>query len=303
MEMNVSDVIESLSEAFDLGNKALDFTNKILSLKKTTNKDKDEDEAVIKSSGDYAKIGSSGDYAKIGSSGDSAQIGSSGYYAKIGSSGYSAKIGSSGDYAQIGSSGDYAVISAIGYQSRVKAKKGSWITLAEYEKDDKGNWRVSFVKTEFVDGEKIKEDTEYMLYNKEFHEVIEADGITSIILRKKCNVYKVINLGEDKPSYLLCEDGIYSHGDTLQEAKDSLKYKISDRDTSKYEHYKQSDVVSVTEAIRMYRTIAGACEKGTRYFVENNNIDKKEYKISEIIKLTKGQYNSDKFEEFFRNRK
>ncbi len=60
MEINVSDIIASLSEAFDLGNKAIDFTNKILSLKKTTNKDKDEDEAVIKSSGYSAQIGSSG---------------------------------------------------------------------------------------------------------------------------------------------------------------------------------------------------------------------------------------------------
>jgi hypothetical protein len=62
-----------------------------------------------------------------------------------------------------------------------------------------------------------------MLYNKEFHEVIEADDIISIILKKKGDVYKVINIGEDKPSYLLCVDGIYSHGDTLQEAKDSLR--------------------------------------------------------------------------------
>jgi nicotinamide riboside kinase len=53
----------------------------------------------------------------------------------------------------------------------------------------------------------------------------------------------------------------------------------------------------------MYRIITGACEKGTRYFVENNNIDKEEYKISEIIKLTKGQYNSEKFAEFFKNKK
>ena len=142
-----------------------------------------------------------------------------------------------------------------------------------------------------------------MLYNKEFHEVIEADGIISIILKKKGNVYKVVNLGEDKPSYLLCVDDIYSHGFTLKEAKDSLMYKISDRDTSKYENYRQSDVVSKEEAIKMYRTITGACEAGTRYFVENNNITKKEYKISEIIRLTKGQYNSEKFAEFFKNRK
>ena len=155
--------------------------------------------AKIGSSGYYAQIGSSGNYAKIGSSGDSAQIGSSGYYAKIGSSGDSAQIGSSGDYAQIGSSGDSAkigssgnsaqigssgnyakinstgedsVICCAGSGSVVKAKAGSWITLAEWEySDEKGRFAPRCVKTEYVDGEKIKADTWYRLKNGEFEEV------------------------------------------------------------------------------------------------------------------------------------
>ena len=125
-------------------------------------------------SGNSAKIGSSGDYAKIGSSGDYAQIGSSGDYAQIGSSGDYAKIGSSGDYAKIGSSGDDSVICCAGHRSIVKAKKGSWITLAEwkYEKE-KDRYVPVCVKTEFVDGERIKEDTFYKLCNGEFEEVEE----------------------------------------------------------------------------------------------------------------------------------
>ena len=139
--------------------------------------------AQIGSSGNYAKIGSSGYSAQIGSSGYSAQIGSSGYYAKIGSSGYSAQIGSSGDSAQIGSSGDSAqinstgedaVIMCAGRKSKAKGKKGSWITLAEWVKDEeKGRYVPICVKTERVDGEKIKEDTYYTLKNGEFSEVEE----------------------------------------------------------------------------------------------------------------------------------
>ena len=137
----------------------------------------------IGSSGDYAKIGSSGDYAQIGSSGDSAKIGSSGDYAQIGSSGDSAQIGSSGDSAQIGSSGDYAqinsagedsVIMCAGYNSRAKAKTGSWITLAEWKwSDEKGRDIPVCVKTEYVDGESIKADTWYQLKNGKFVEVAE----------------------------------------------------------------------------------------------------------------------------------
>ena len=132
------------------------------------------DSAQIGSSGNYAKIGSSGDSAQIGSSGDSAQIGSSGNSAKIGSSGNSAKIGSSGDYAQINSTGEDAVIMCAGSRSKAKGKKGSWITLAEWVKDEeKGRYVPVCVKTERVDGEKIKEDTYYTLKNGEFVEAQE----------------------------------------------------------------------------------------------------------------------------------
>ena len=130
------------------------------------------DYAKIGSSGDSAKIGSSGDFAKIGSSGNSAQIGSSGNYAQIGSSGNSAQIGSSGNSAQIDSTGEDSVICCAGNNSIVKAKKGSWVTLSEwkYSKEKERNVPVC-VKTEFVDGERIKTDTWYKLENGEFVEV------------------------------------------------------------------------------------------------------------------------------------
>ena len=157
------------------------------------------DSAQIGSSGYSAQIGSSGDYAKIGSSGYSAKIGSSGYSAQIGSSGYSAQIGSSGDYAKIGSSGDYAKIGSSGYSAQIgssgdyakiestgnhsvvmaagnnsiaKAKIGSWITLSEWDCIN-GVWTPICVKTEKVDGERIKADTFYKLVNGEFKEVEE----------------------------------------------------------------------------------------------------------------------------------
>ena len=126
--------------------------------------------AQIGSSGYYAKIGSSGDYAKIGSSGDYAKIGSSGYSAQIGSSGYYAQIGSSGDSAQIGSSGKHSVICCAGHGGKVKAKIGSWITLAEWDMQGEEYIPVC-VKTMKVDGKIIKEDTWYTLKNGEFVEV------------------------------------------------------------------------------------------------------------------------------------
>lgn len=103
--------------------------------------------------GDSAQICSSGDSAKIGSSGDYAQIGSSGYYAKI------------------DSIGEDSVICCSGHLSRVKAKLGSWITLSEWKHDNNKDRMVpKCVKTEYVDGERIKADTWYKLVDGEFTE-------------------------------------------------------------------------------------------------------------------------------------
>ena len=127
--------------------------------------------APIESSGSSAKLGSSCDYAKIGSSGDSAQIGSSGDYAQIGAAGEYAKIGSSGNYAQIDSTGEDSVIMCAGLRSVAKAKIGSWITLSEWKQDDrKGRLVPVCVKTERVDGIKIKHDNWYKLQDGEFVE-------------------------------------------------------------------------------------------------------------------------------------
>ena len=128
--------------------------------------------AQIGSSGDGAKIGSSGNNAQIGSSGNNAQIGSSGYDAKIGSSGNNAQIGSSGNNAKIDSTGEDCVIMCAGINSVAKASKGSWITLSEWSYSDKKQRYIPVcVKTEFVDGEKIKADTYYKLDGGVFKEM------------------------------------------------------------------------------------------------------------------------------------
>ena len=82
----------------------------------------------------------------------------------------SAQMASSGYSAQMASSGENAVVMCAGNDSKAKAKKGSWITLSEWDYvNDK--YTPVFVKTERVDGERIKEDTWYKLRGGEFVEV------------------------------------------------------------------------------------------------------------------------------------
>ena len=90
--------------------------------------------------------------------------------AKIGSSGYYAKIGSSGNCAKIYSSGQYSVIMCAGHDSKAKAAIGSWITLAEWKRIG-DVWKPICVKTEQVDGKRIKADTYYKLIDGKFKEI------------------------------------------------------------------------------------------------------------------------------------
>ena len=94
------------------------------------------------------------------------------YSAQIGSSGDYAKIGSSGDSAKINSTGEYSVIMCAGKNSAAKAKAGSWITLSEWVyNEEKGRFIPKCVKTEYVDGTRIKADTWYQLKKGKFIEV------------------------------------------------------------------------------------------------------------------------------------
>lgn len=98
---------------------------------------------------------------------------SSGNNAKIGSSGDGAQIGSSGNNAKIDSTGKDCVIMCAGINPVAKASKGSRITLSEWSySEGKQRYIPICVKTEFVDGEKIKADTYYSLKGGVFVEWI-----------------------------------------------------------------------------------------------------------------------------------
>ena len=75
----------------------------------------------------------------------------------------------------------------------VRAKKGSWITLTEW-KIIHGVLRASCVKTEYVDGKRIKEDTFYVIKRGRFVEYPspsnEKKGTLNTISSYIKNVFK-----------------------------------------------------------------------------------------------------------------
>jgi hypothetical protein len=142
----------------------------------------------------------------------------------------------------------------------------------------------------------------YLNRDKSLGEHIIADGILSRIVAKKGNVYKVQNyiknIRSDEVTFLIEVNGVFSHGKTLKEAKDSLVYKNSDRDTTAYTAYTLSSEVSHAVAIKMYMDITGACAYGTKIFVDSQDV-KPSYIISDLISLTANQYGHQTFKQFF----
>ena len=148
------------------------------------------DYVQIRNSGDHSQIEGLGNFSRIGNSGNGAEITYSGFRSKIinygdstkitsyGEStkirnyGNSTKIISYGDFAEINSLGEYSFICCSGEHARVKAKKGSWITLSEWQYKE-SNRELKREIIEYVDGVRIKEDTFYTLKNGYFVEVEE----------------------------------------------------------------------------------------------------------------------------------
>ena len=131
---------------------------------------------------------------------------------------------------------------------------------------------------------------------------IKVDEMFAEKVNRHGNVWEVKKINGTKTFFIVTDgNGKYAHGDTIQEAKKDLIYKISNRDKSEYDNLTLDSELSFEEAIECYRVITGACSFGTKDFVENYLTEKKDkYTIREMIKLTKGRYGNETFKEFFK---
>lgn len=127
---------------------------------------------MVSASGDYANILCIGSVHNVSADGAGSciyvdgqgnRVVMNGDNGKITSNGYQNLITATGDYCWVHSNGENDVICNIGLGGKVRAKKGSYITLAIHTSE-----YLSIVKTVKVDGVEIKEDTWYELIRGEF---------------------------------------------------------------------------------------------------------------------------------------
>ena len=128
-----------------------------------------------------------------------------------------------------------------------------------------------------------------------------ADGILTHIKNRKSIKDYDFYIGKIKNRHVISDGVFFAHCKSFKDGVNALNFKkAKDRGQAQYKDLSLESVVSQSDAITMYRIITGACKEGTNHFL--NSIDlKEEYTIAEIIEITKGQYNSDMFKNFFVN--
>ena len=225
---------------------------------------------------------------------------SSGNYSTAASSGYNSTAASSGYNSTASATGENVCAFACGRNVMAKSSKGGGIALSEY--DDKG--KLIAVAAAIIDGKKLLDDEWYKLEGGKFVHVDMSDGIFSRVKSIKkiggATVKTVIIDGQKKKSYIYISGNKSAHGETIEKAKADLRYKIADRDTSKFKAWDKKEKRSLDDLIEAYRVITGACESGTRAFVEGQKITAKKLSVEEVITATKGAYGNEAFAKFFK---
>ena len=129
---------------------------------------------------------------------------------------------------------------------------------------------------------------------------IYADRILTHIRAKRHIDGYDLYVGKIKGHNVISDGKHYAHCRTFKEGVADLLFKnAEDRGAEQYKDLTLDSTVTKDEAITMYRIITGACRQGTEQFVNSLGKLKDTYTVKEIIELTKGQYNSECFEEFF----
>ena len=133
-------------------------------------------------------------------------------------------------------------------------------------------------------------------------EYIYCDRILTHVKKVKKVEKYTLYIGKIPGRNVVSDGTNYAHCDSLREGIADLAFKAAkDRGADQYKGMSLDTELTVAEAVTMYRIITGACRQGSENFVKSLGDKLKEkYTIREAIELTKGQYNSEKFESFFR---
>lgn len=112
-----------------------------------------------------------------------------------------------------------------------------------------------------------------------------------------------IYVGVDKTKNVVIDGQYYSVCSSIKSGILDVMYKKNrDKAEELYSNYTLDTLVNMSEVIVMYRTVTGACRKGSESFLESLHRTDKQVTVQEIIRVTRGQPFGDRFELFFTDR-
>lgn len=127
-----------------------------------------------------------------------------------------------------------------------------------------------------------------------------ADGILTHIKKKKKIGEYTLFVGKIPGHNVVFDGKNYAHCKNFRDGVADLLFKsAADRGADQYRGISLDDSFTVEELKTMYRVITGACKAGTESFVNSLKDLKDKYTVREVIEMTDGQYNAEKFQAFF----
>lgn len=130
---------------------------------------------------------------------------------------------------------------------------------------------------------------------------IYCDGILTHVRSKRRVQGYDLYIGKIKGRNVVSDGEFYAHCDDLREGIADIAFKrAADRGAEQYKGLSLDTVLTLDEAKTMYRVITGACRAGTESFAASlGDRLKDRYTIREMIEVTRGQYNAERFAEFW----
>ena len=127
-----------------------------------------------------------------------------------------------------------------------------------------------------------------------------ADGILTHVRGKKTVNGYTLYVGKIPGRNVVSDGTYYAHCSQFADGIADIAYKrTSERGAEQYKGLDLDTPMSVEDLVTMYRVITGACRQGSQAFVDSIADIKPSYTIREAIELTRGQFNAERFREFF----
>ncbi len=143
------------------------------------------------------------------------------------------------------------------------------------------------------------------LYSKGFANFKVYDGIACVVLSsKKKGDIEILSCRHAKVKqqklvggklFVAKKGNNTAHANDIKTALEELLFKSGDRNVDQYKNMPMHTRKSPTDWAFVYRMVTGACQYGTKQFMETKGQLKPTYTLAEIIAETKGAYGHDKF--------